>query len=275
MAKIGLKYPVYAAATESTSAITYSGGAVLAKAITANIAITTNDIKLYADDVVSESDHSFSSGTIAVNIDDLTNAAQIALLGNTEGDTVDAGIGTKEIIAKGSDTPPYVGFGFYAKKVVAGVNRWRAIWLKKVQFAEPADDAATKGETTEYQTPTIEGTIMVDVTGHWKNEGTFSTEALAKAWLDGKAGIAAKSAGVTSSVASGTYTGAQSVALSTTEAAGTIYYTDDGTIPTAAATEYTTAIACADPSSTCIKAVVVAAGKSNSDILELYIIVTA
>ena len=276
MAKIGLKYPVYSPATESDSAISYGTGAVLAKAITANIAITTNDVKLYADDGLAESDHSFSSGTVSINVDDLCDAAKVALLDYLEGVTVDASIGTKELTAGGSASPAYVGFGFYGKKVRNKVNYWRAIWLKKVQFAEPSDELKTKGESVEFGTPTLEGTIMVDVTGDWKEEATFSTEALAKAWLDGKAGITAKSANVTSSVASGSYTSAQSVMLSTTEAAGTVYYTDDGTIPSETnGTEYTVAITCTKPSNTCIKAVCVASGKANSDILELYITVTA
>ena len=80
MAKIGLKYPVYAPATEAGSTITYGTGAVLAKAISANISIENNDVKLYADDVVAESDNSFASGTITIGIDDLYDAAKVALL---------------------------------------------------------------------------------------------------------------------------------------------------------------------------------------------------
>ena len=64
MAKIGLKYPVYAPATEEGSTITYGTGAVLAKAISANISIENNDVKLYADDAIAESDNSFASGTV-------------------------------------------------------------------------------------------------------------------------------------------------------------------------------------------------------------------
>ena len=248
---------------------------MLGKAISANIKIDTNDNKLYADDAISETDRSFKGGTISVNIDELGDAAKLNLLGHTEGVTVDSAIGTKEIVSGGTDTPAYIGFGFYGQKVISGVKYWRAIWLKKVQFTEPVDDTKTKAETMEFQTPTLEGTIMLDVTSEWKSEGTFSTEAKAKTWLEGKAGITAKAANVTSSVASGTYTSAQSVVLSTTEAAGDIYYTVDGTIPSATnGTEYTTAIACAKPSNTCIKAVCVASGKTTSDILELYITVT-
>lgn len=189
MAKIGLKYPVYAVATETTSAISYASGAVLAKAINANINIETNDVKLYADDVIRESDHSFSSGTVEIEVDDLSNAAQLALLGYTEGSTIDASAGTKELKAGGSDSPAYVGFGFYGKKMVGGVSKWRAIWLKKVQFAEPADEMKTKGESVEFGTTKLSGTVMVAADGYWKEEATFDTEAEAVSYLNTKTGI--------------------------------------------------------------------------------------
>ena len=86
------------------------------------------------------------------------------------------------------------------------------------------------------------------------------------------------SAPVTSSVASGTYAVAQSVVLSTTEVGGDIYYTDDGTIPSSDNNNsilYAAPITLEAPSNTCIKAVCEVDGKTDSDILELYIEVTA
>ena len=276
MAKVGLKYPVYAFAEDNGSSISYSGGAVLAKAISANVSIETNDVKLYADDGIVERDKSFAGGEIEMGIDDLPDKAKVDLLDYTEGAVVDIETGAKELSTAGAE-PPFVGFGFYGK-CKKWTNYWRAIWLIKTQFAEPNEEFKTQGESVEFSTPTIKAAIMSASwdTTYWKEQGTFSTEAKAKAWLDGKAGIVAKAANVVSSVSSGTYADAQSVVLTTTEAAGTIYYTTDGTIPSATnGTEYSTAIACADPSNTCIKAVCVAAGKANSDILELYITVTA
>jgi len=218
MAKLGLKYPVFAIATETTSAISYASGAVLAKAITANVSIETNDVKLYADDAIAESDHSFSSGTVTVEVDDLSNAAQLALLGYTEGSTIDATLGAKELKAGGADSPAYVGFGFYGKKVVNKLSRWRAIWLKKVQFAEPEDEMATKGETAEFGTTSLEGTIMVAADGYWKEEATFDTEAEAVAYLNGKAGISSTPSNNLSALAFSNGT------LTPTFAAGTYNY---------------------------------------------------
>lgn len=189
MAKLGLKYPVYAIATESGSSISYADGGVIAKAISANIAITTSDVKLFADDAVAESDRSFVSGTITLNGDDLTDAVKVALLGYAEGSEVDAILGSNELSAGSATTPATVGVGFYGKRVKDGTTTYRAVWLKKVQFSEPADDYATKGDTAEFMTPTLEGTIMVAADGKWKEEGTFSTEDSAKAWLNTKTGI--------------------------------------------------------------------------------------
>jgi phi13 family phage major tail protein len=191
MAKIGLKYPVVALATEAGSAISYASGTSLGKAIMANINITTNNVKLYADDALAESDRSFSSGAITVGADDLTDAVRTLLFGYTEGAEVDAVLGSNELSAGTATEPALIGLGFYSKRVKSGVVSYRAIWLKKVKFAEPSEEYATKGESVEFKTPSLEGDIMMAADGKWKEEGTFSTESGAIAWLNGKSGISA------------------------------------------------------------------------------------
>ncbi len=172
MAKIGLKYPVFKSATTA---------AVIGEAIQADITIESNDVKLYADDAIAESDYSFKSGKITLGIDKLESAIVAGLLGH---DVV-----SEEITAKSTDTSPEVGFGFYAAKVVDGVKSYRAIWLPAVRFTEPADSNKTKGESTEFGTHTIEGVIRADSTDTWKKEKTFTLEADAKAYLDTLAGL--------------------------------------------------------------------------------------
>lgn len=281
MAKIGLKYPCFALATEAGSAISYSGGAVIAKGITANISIETNDVKLYADDVIVETDKSFSGGTISLNVDDLTDAVKVALLGYTEGAEADAILGSKNLSAGGSTTPATVGVGFYGKRVRGGAYSWRAIWLKKVQFAEPADEFATKGETTEFQTATLEGTIMLAADELWKEEATFSSEAAAIAWLNGKAGISTSASNNITALAlsNGTLTptfaattrlyscavasGQTTTAITATFAAGTAKVYVDGVYNQSLTTEVTSAsIPVADGSNKLIEIVVQESGKS-------------
>lgn len=175
MANIGLRYPVYKKGEIA--------GKVIAKAIQADIAISVNDVKLFADDILAETDKSFQSGTITYGVDDLSDVVYADLLGHSIDET------TKEITSNIDDVAPYVGTGFYGVKKVNNVNKYRAVWLTKVQFAEPADTNSTKGETTVFNTPVLVGTIMVDDDGAWKTENTFDTEAEAKTYLEGKAGI--------------------------------------------------------------------------------------
>ena len=66
------------------------------------------------------------------------------------------------------------------------ITAYRAIFLNQVKFGEPSDENQTKGESVEFQTPTISGQMMMDDLGNWKQEHTFETEAEAIAWLDEK-----------------------------------------------------------------------------------------
>lgn len=280
MATIGVSKPYYGKYVNTDGVITYTGGAIFAKAIEFSASIDSgDDNNLYADNAIAESDRSFGGGSISVTTDEISQAASAAILGLiAKTITVGEATDVSELVFDDDMAIPDLGFGIIIKKKKSGADQYRAVFFHKIKFNIPEDAAATQGETIEWQTPTIEGTIMRDDSAKhgWKSEVTVDTEAEAEAYIKQKLGITAKAASVTSDVASGTYATAQDVELSTTEADGTIYYTDDGTIPSATnGTEYTTAITLAKPSNTCIKAVCVAAGKTNSDILELYIEVTA
>lgn len=173
MAKIGLKYPVFK---------NDNSCGVIGRGIKADIVIQSNSTELYSDDAVSETDNSFQNGTITMGIDDLSDNIQINFLGHV----VDA---NGEITAAGEDVAPYNSIGFYGTKKVSGDKKYRAVWLKKVQFAEPNDSNQTKGSSTAFNTPEVVGKIMLDDSGSWKNEQTFDSESDAIAYLNGKAGI--------------------------------------------------------------------------------------
>jgi phi13 family phage major tail protein len=182
MAKIGLKYIVAAPITENGTTVSYADGIAIGKAISAGLSINVASADLYADDGLAESVKEFSSGTMTLGVDDLSYAAQALLLGHSV-------TGSDALTAHGSDEGAYVGVGFYAPVVRGGVKSWRAVWLSKVKFAEPNDDYATKGNSIEFQTPTIEGTVMTASNGVWKLEKLCASEAAAVTWLDTQAGI--------------------------------------------------------------------------------------
>lgn len=190
MAYIGLKHPVFAPiATEPEGSLpTYGAGLVVGKAIAANVAIELSDAKLAADDLIAEVDNSFISGKITTGIDDLSDEAQVAWLGNRA-----AALGGKSTIRSASTyEAPLGGFGYYRVRKKNGVRSYRAYWYFKTKWGIPSEDAATKPDgSIEWQTPEVEGIIMTtqDTDGSWRDAVTFDNEADAIAWLNALAGI--------------------------------------------------------------------------------------
>jgi len=194
MPQIGLKYLICSKLTETDNTAAYSTGLIMSKAIKADLSVETNDAKLYADDRIVESIKEFKGGKLTLNGDHITYETLSLILGHTLetiGETTN-----KRLVAKGDDDGSFVGVGFYATTINDGVRRYRAIWFTKVKFGIPGESLETKGDAINFKTPTVEGTILTDVTGVWKTEATFDTEAEAKAWLDGLAGITAGGTGV-------------------------------------------------------------------------------
>jgi phi13 family phage major tail protein len=259
MPVIGLKHLVTAPYVETNGVVSYGTGRVLAGAVNVNVAVESNDTRFYTDDVESDSDFSFKNAKISAGIDDLEPVACNEVLGHTIN-------GSDELVSNSGDQAPYRGVGFYARKKRNGVISWRAIWLKKVKFKIPTIEMETKGESIAFKGSTVEGSAVEDVNGEWKVEKTFTTEAAATAWLDGKANLATRVAMPVASVAGGTYAASQSVTLSCATAGAAIKYTIDGTTPTAShGTTYSTAITVS--ASTVLRAIATKSSMDNSDIM--------
>ena len=200
MAKIGLNNFRYGILTEADDGTpSYGGAKKPAKAISCNVSITNNDAKLFADDALAESDTSFQSGTATIGIDDDDQATMAELLGHS----VDAG---GEMVRNSNDVAPYVGFGRIIVKMINGVYKYKVEFLNKVKFAEPSQDDTTKGESVEFGTPELEGTVAQLANGDWSKTKTFDTHAAALSYLEGLLGGAASSTTytVTYNVGSGT-----------------------------------------------------------------------
>lgn len=194
MATIGVSKPYYGKYVNTDGVITYTGGALFAKAIEYSSSIDSGeDNNLYADNAIAESDRSFNGGSLSVTTDDIEQAAAAAMLGITA-KTITVGESTdiSELVYDDDMEIPDLGFGIIIKKKAGNAYKYRAVFLHKIKFNIPDDAATTQGETIEWQTPTIEGTIMRDDSAKhgWKSEVTVDTEALAVAYLKKKLGIA-------------------------------------------------------------------------------------
>lgn len=179
MAKIGLSNLIWAKLTEAQDGTpTYTDRKSLGKAVSANCSVSNNSASLYADDVLAESDTSFQTGTITCGVDEDADAVFAELLGHTIDDE------TGVVVKNATDTAPWVGLGRIITKMVSGVYYYKAEVLYKVKFAEPSQDDTTKGESVEFATTEIEGTIATLANGNWCTSKTCATKTDALAFIN-------------------------------------------------------------------------------------------
>lgn len=193
MAFVGLLYAVAAPIqTEADGqAITYGKGQVIGGMMTAEISYTRNSNPLYADDRVMEEDNSITGGTIKMGMDDVNDDARVMMLGDVkEGD---AG---EEVYHETGESAPYVGTGYIRVRRKDNKTNYIAYWVHKAIFGIGTESAKTKGQSIEWQTPTLEGSIMgvknnAALQTRFRERSTFTKESEARAWLNKKAGIEA------------------------------------------------------------------------------------
>ena len=179
MAKIGLTNFRYSILTEGQDgAPSYSGAKTPGKAVSCNVEISNNNATLYADDTLAESDTSFQSGTVTMTVDEDDLQTMAALLGHT---ITEQG----EMTRNANDTAPYVGLGRVVTKMVGGTYKYKVEFLYKVKFSEPSAENTTKGESLEFATTEIEGTVAALKNGDWSVAQTFDTKQEAITYLEG------------------------------------------------------------------------------------------
>ena len=177
MAKIGLTNFWYSKLDEAEDGTpSYDGATSFGKAISASISITNNSAMLYADDGLAESDSSFQSGTITLGVDEDSDTVFADVLGHTVTES-------NEVIKSAEDAAPWVGLARVITKMVNGSYKYKAEVIYKVKFAEPSADDQTKGESIEFSTPEIEGTIATLANGQWSIGKTFTSKSDAVEWI--------------------------------------------------------------------------------------------
>lgn len=191
MAFIGMRYVVAAELNAHTpgAAPTYKAGMVIGKAISGNLTITRNDNPLYADDAIAEDDRSITGMSLELGLDDLLEPAA-AYLGLVKAN----GTGDSLVYYDTSASPKNVGVGYIRVRRKNGADVFQAVWMYKAMFSQESEKAQTKGESIEWQTPTINGraaALDIDGTGDlvFRVKKNFDTFDDAQDYLDGLAGI--------------------------------------------------------------------------------------
>lgn len=177
MAKIGLTNFRYSVLTEASDGTpSYAGAIKPAKAVSCSVSVENNDAKLYADDALAESDTSFAGGSVTMGIDEDDLTTMAALLGHT--------ITDGELVRNSEDSAPYIGLGRIVTKLVGGNYKYKVEILYKVKFSEPSQENNTKGESVEFGTTEIEGTIAALADGNWSKAKQFDEKDDAIAYLE-------------------------------------------------------------------------------------------
>lgn len=197
MAGIGLYGVYYAKATVEDGVVTgYTGGLkTMGKAISASFEpATPDDNPLYANNAVAENDASGASGgTLTLTLDRLTQAAAADMFGLTVQDVqVTVGTSPSETVKgtslkyTGNEQSAPLGVAFIRMNQEDGVRNHEVIIYRRVMFSMPAMEAQTMGESIEWQTPEIEGTVTGlegDGTNAWFEQAVFPSQVAAIQYL--------------------------------------------------------------------------------------------
>jgi phi13 family phage major tail protein len=161
MATVGLKNLYFATLTsDGAGGVVYGSPRRIAGAVQVDVNPSISFSTLYGDDAPFAADSSMSEISVTIESCDLTLEDQATLLGHTVDTT------TKQLIAKASDSAPYVALMFEAKKH-NGATRY--VKLLKGKFAPTQETLQTKGESVQYTTPKLEGRFVArEYDGVWK-----------------------------------------------------------------------------------------------------------
>lgn len=177
--KVGLKHFLVSKYAESGATVTYSDGKDMAEMVKADVSITPYEASFYSNNRMSDKITEFKEGSLNVEVDNLELEDTGTLLGHTY--TAESGETPAKLVYGDSDVAPFVGVGFVTTKRKSGTTKYLGIVYTKVKFAEPSENIGTKGENITLAGEAINGAIMKDATGKWKEVTEHDTEAEALA----------------------------------------------------------------------------------------------
>lgn len=169
----GYSQPIVAKYSYSSNTISYSDITPLARGVEVALEVEIGDAtNFFADNTIAESvAGQFNGATATLTVDGLKDAARNLIAGLTTSTTIT--VGSSTVSAKVYDdlqVIPYVGIGFVVRYMENGVTSYAPVILPKAQFSPESLNAATQGESVEFQTTELTATVMrADDANHsWK-----------------------------------------------------------------------------------------------------------
>lgn len=195
MAGIGL-YGVFYKKCVKTNGVTtgYTGELkMMGKAVEASFTPNSpEDNPLYANNGVAENDSSTGSGgELTMTLDRMTLETAGDLYGTTveqvsvtvDGETVQG----QEITYKGDEVSAPVGVAYIRMNQEDGVRNHEVVFYREATFTRPDDSCQTMGESIEWQTPEVTGTVaglQGDGKNKWYRSSRWATQEAAIAYIE-------------------------------------------------------------------------------------------
>lgn len=179
MASFGAKYPYFnpvAEEPEGKLPVYQNPEPVrIGRLVKADLTVNLSSGKLYADDTLAESVDEFSSGSIAMETDDMDDSTAAVVYGcHVEDQTVRYNVG---------DDPPAGGLGYLKKLMRRKKVLYKSYFYPLVKAALGSDTAQTKGDSITFGTNSTAFTVFACETGDWRITEEFDTEEAAVSWL--------------------------------------------------------------------------------------------
>lgn len=182
MASFGAKYPYFNPVKEEPEGklpiYKNPEPSRIGRLVKADLTVNLSSGKLFADDVLAESVEEFSSGSIAMETDDMEDTVAAEVYGC---EVVD-----NEVHYNTADDPPAGGLAYFKKLMRQKKVLYKGYFYPLVKASLGNDTAQTKGDSVTFGTNSTTFTVFACETGDWRFTQEFQTEAEAIDWIKEK-----------------------------------------------------------------------------------------
>jgi hypothetical protein len=168
----------------------YTNPAVVGKAMNGDLSLDYDSTTLFGDSA-DQAPKAVIGGKLKIGTTRLPKPVRALFGGHTyvpavTGDTP----APAKMVVNDEDEANEVGFGYcYAEMDDVKAKHYYAVFIPRIIFGSPSDAYKTKAKATEYQTPTLEGELLANVSGDFYEETEHASFAAALTYINAKLGF--------------------------------------------------------------------------------------
>ncbi len=151
---------------------------LIGRLVKADLTVNLASGKLFCDDTLGESVEEFSSGSIAMETDDMED--------NTAAQVYGCVVVDGEVRYNVGDDPPQGGLAYFKKLMRRRKVLYKGYFYPLVKASLGNDTAQTKGDSITFGTNSTTFTVFAAESGDWRITETCTTEAEVIAWIKEK-----------------------------------------------------------------------------------------